>query len=208
MAVNEMNLNVSAETVSVNRLLGVLGMIGAPMLLLETILRMANVLPQNTDNALVGFVEMIYIGGWIALAFGMRRLRVTGNRLGSKIVFGLQMFGLILAFLFSVQVLFGANFEKPDATLFFKICDLGFPFSHLFMIVIGVMVWRANIWRGWLQIAPFLVGIVLALFMSGLGALVEFSQVALIFAASTAIGLFSLALAVFGNSAKTIDTII
>lgn len=204
MSVNEMNLITMAEnkTLSVNRLLGILGMIGAPMLLLETILRIVNILPQNTDNAWIGLLEILYIGGWIALAVGMRRLRVTGNGLGGKIAFGLQMIGLILAFLFSVQVLFGASYEKADTTLFFKICDVGFPFSHLFMIVIGVMVWRAEIWKGWLKIAPFLVGIVLAVFMSGIGAFVSIPQGATVFAVSTAIGLFSLAFAVYRSKAE------
>lgn len=204
MSVNELNLATVSETktLSTNRLLGILGMVGAPMLLLETILRIANVLPQNTDNFWIGFVEMIYIGGWIALAVGMRRLRVTGNNLGSKITFGLQMIGLILAFLFAVQVSFGASPEKPNATLFFKICDLGFPFSHLFMIIVGVMIWRAEIWKGWLRIAPFLVGIMLLLFMSGIGAFVSIPQGATVFAISTAIGLFSLALAVYRSRAR------
>jgi len=205
MSVNEMNLVAMAENkaLSGNRTLGILGMTGAPLLLVETILRIINVLPQNTDNAWIGLVEMIYIGGWIALAVGMRRLRVTGNGLGSKIVFGLQMIGLILAFLFTVQVLFGAGFDKPPVSLFFKICDLGFPFSHLFMLVVGAAIWRAGVWRGWLRLAPFLVGIVLALFMAGLGALVDLPQGALIFAVSTAVGLFSLAYGVFKSSAKT-----
>lgn len=202
MVVNEMNLVAAQDvrTLPVNRLLGVLGMIGAPMLFLETILRMMNVLPQNTDSFWIGFIEMIYIGGWIALAVGMRRLRVTGNGLGSVIAFGLQMIGLILAFLFTIQVMFGESYGKPDATLFFTICDAGFPFSHLFMLVVGVMVWRAGIWRGWLHVAPFLVGIVLAFFMAGLGAFVDVPQGALVFAATAAVGLFSLAFAVYRNT--------
>ncbi len=204
MSVNGMNLIAAtdAQTVSVNRLLGAAAMIGAPMLLLETILRMVNVLPQNTDNFWIGFVELFYIGGWIALAVGMRRLRVTGDNLGSRIVFALQMLGLILALLFTVQVMCGAGYDKPPVSLVFKICDAGFPFSHLFMLVVGVFVWRAGVWRGWLRVAPFLVGIVLLLFMAGLGALVELPQGALVFAATAAIGLFSLALAVYKSGAR------
>ena len=71
------------------------------------------------------------------------------------------------------------------------------------MIVVGVMVWRAGIWKGWLKIAPFLVGIVLALFMSGLGTLVNLPQGATVFAASTATGLFSLALGVYKSGEQS-----
>lgn len=207
MSINEIHLAQTAtetEKFFGNRLLGILAMTGAPMLLIETILRILNILPQNTDNAWVGFIEMIYIGGWIALAVGMRRLRVTGNGWGSKIAFALQMIGLILAFLFTIQVICGVGYDKPPVSIFFIVCDIGFPFSHLFMLVVGVMIWRAGIWRGWLRVAPFLVGIVLALFMAGLGALVDLPQGATIFAAATAIGLFSLAYGVFKNDAKIV----
>lgn len=206
MPVNEMSLIAAREdrAFSADRLLGILGMIGAPMLLVETILRIINILPQNTDNGWIGLIEMIYIGGWMALAAGMRRLRVTGNGLGSKIVFAWQMIGLVLAFLFTVQVIFGAGYDRPPVSVFFKICDLGFPFSHLWMLVVGALVWRAGVWRGWLRVAPFLVGVVLALFMAGLGRLVDLPQGATVFAVSTAAGLFSLAYGVFKNGAKTI----
>ncbi len=149
MSVNEMSLELDSGTRASflsNRKLGVLAMLGAPMLLVESVLRTANVLPQDGDNFWVGLLEMIYVGGWIALAFGMRRLRATGDGKASRVLFIVQIVGLILAFLFAVQICFGASFAKPNS--FFVVTDLAFPFSHLFMFVVGAFVARAKVWRG------------------------------------------------------------
>ena len=133
---------------------------------------------------------------WLpALTVGMRRLRATGDGAGARVLFIVQLYGLTMAFLFGAQVFFDAIFEKPNQTLFFKITDIFFPFSHLLMLVVGIFVVRAGIWRGSIKFAPFLVGIVLALFMTGVVSFdTPFSLP--VFAASTAIGLFSLAFAV------------
>jgi hypothetical protein len=125
-ACRRMNLPAIARENSLfnNRFLGTLAMLGAPMLLVETVLRMAGILPQKTDNAWIGVLEMFYIGGWIALIGGMRRLRATGD--GARILLIVQMFVLIMAFLFGAQVFFGAISEKSNQTLLFKITDLFF----------------------------------------------------------------------------------
>ena len=63
------------------RLLGTIGMIAAPMLMMETLYRMAAHIPDEQNNRLVGVLGTIYITGWMASAIGMRRLRVTGKSL-------------------------------------------------------------------------------------------------------------------------------
>jgi hypothetical protein len=128
----------------------------------------------------------LYIGSWIAGAIGMRRQRVTGDSTGSKIAFIVQMIGLTLALLFSVQQLVGINHEVSG--WFFAATDIAYPFSHVFMLVVAVFVWRAGVWHGAGRLAPWLVGLALPLFFT-LVSLIGIAAGSVGFASLTALGL-------------------
>jgi hypothetical protein len=163
MSVNEIKLfSNQRNVISSNRFLGILGILGAPMLFAEMVIRAFLNEPEKLDERLVGFLGVFYIGGWIATTIGMRKLKVTGEGTASRIVFIIQMVGLILAFLFSVQELFGETYATGG--VFWQITDIAYPFSHVFMIVVGLLVWRARIWKGSAQIAPVFVGLMLPMF--------------------------------------------
>jgi hypothetical protein len=92
----------------------------------------------------------------------MRKLKVTGEGTASKIVFIIQIIGLILAFLFNVQALFGVTFATGGT--FWRITDIAYPFSHVFMIVVGILILWAGVWKGLARIAPLFVGLMLPMF--------------------------------------------
>jgi hypothetical protein len=161
MSVNEMNLPVRPRSLAVgNCLLGLLGMIGAPMMLIFFMFGNTDgSAPKTLEERLICLTGVFYMGGWICSAVGMRRLRVTGNGLGGKIVFIIQITLLSLALLYSVMEAGGYNFLNGG--LLFAIADAGYPFSHLFMNVVGIFVVRAKVWQGLPKFAPFPVGIAL-----------------------------------------------
>lgn len=167
MSVNQMEIPADEIKLSIgNRWLGGLCLIGAPMLLVQFIFNPGGVAnPEPTfQGRIIAFLGVLYMGGWLAGAVGMRKLKVTGTGLGSYIVFIIQVIGLILATMFSVLDTFGLTYENGG--LIFAVTDIAYPFSHLLMIVVGVLTWRAGVWPGLAKFAPLLVGVALPVTLS------------------------------------------
>ena len=143
-----------------NRILGAIAIIGAPMLLISFLLNATDSeAPKTLRDQLFSLAGFFYILGWMAGAVGMRQLRATGRRLGSKIVFVIQMVFLGLALIFSTMEVMG--YSGTDRNLLFAVTDLGYPLSHLFMLVVGIFTVRADVWKGVSKVAPFIVGLAL-----------------------------------------------
>src|SRR5947209_736420 len=159
MTVDQVNLPARRSATSSGlRMLGIMGMICAPMMLAEAVYRYVAHLADNEDPPVIGLLGAIYIGGWMCSATGMRRLRVMGNGIWSMAVFIVQMMGLLLAWFWSVQEIFKWNFV--EGSLLFNIGDAAWPLSHLFMLVVGCFLWKAGVWRGLpRRLAPFLCGL-------------------------------------------------
>ena len=199
MATNQLELVVDSKTGAIdNRIFGLLGIIGAPMLLLQFLLGTRGMNAEGGErNALIALLGALYIGGWICGAIGMFRARAYGKSKSSKIVFVLQMILLSFALTFSVLETFGVTYENGG--VLFAVFDAGYPLSHLFMIVVGLFTIRAGKWRGFSKYAPLLVGIALPLTMGLMPLLGEKAGVVL-FGALTAIGLTAIGSTVFRKS--------
>jgi hypothetical protein len=137
------------------RLLGTIGMVCAPMLFVSGFLY---ALGDGPAALIASALGMLYLIGWAASAAGMRQLRVAGRLSGA--VFAVQLVGLSLALVFNVLEMARAN---PD-TLLFRVTDLAWPASHLFMLVVGALVLAARVWRGWRGWTPLLCGLALPVF--------------------------------------------
>jgi hypothetical protein len=72
---------------------------------------------------------------------------------------------------------------------------MAYPFSHVLMIIVGIAVWRAGIWRGWRIVPAFLCGLALPLFFAG-SALVGRENSGWIFIGGVTLGFFLLGYAV------------
>lgn len=189
MSVNEINLALNeGRSEFGNKILGIIGCIGAPMLLINMILF------GGETNPFVGVIGSLYIIGWIAGAIGMRRERVTGRGTASTVIFLLQVMLLVLALMSNIMEICGVTLESNNAL--YGICDAAYPLSHLFMLVVGIFVWRAKIWRGLFRIAPFIVGFALPLFFAAVS-FVGIRIGGIGFSALTAIGLMLISYAVF-----------
>jgi hypothetical protein len=192
------NLDLPAESAAAGlkyRWLGTLGMIGAPMLFIEMATRALMNQPEKLDARFIGATGVLYIGGWIAVAVGMRRLRATGEGWAGSIVFAVQMTGLVLAFLYSIQELFMLDFAR--GSLFFTFTDAAYPFSHMFMFVVGWLVWRARVFRGAGRLACFGVALMLPLFFT-LDNLLGSSAASILATGLAALSFFVLARALSG----------
>lgn len=200
MSVNEMSLPVRRESFSVgNRVLGLLGMIGAPMLFIFIMFGNTDAGASKTlKDQIISLTGVFYISGWILSAVGMRRLRATGNGLGSKIVFIIQITLLSFALLYSVMEVFGYSYQNGG--LIFALADAGYPLSHLFMNVVGIFVVRAKIWQGLPKLAPFIIGIALPVTMA-LMAFGYTSFAGYFFGSMTMLGLATIGYKVYRQSA-------
>ena len=193
MSVNELNLTVNrAGSTNIYRLFGTIGMMFAPGLYLASFFHAGNFDEPNPQQIFASVFGVIYLCGAMASATAMRGLRVTGNGAGAAILFAVQIAGLFTAMW--CDILEYAAPHLKESTVFF-ITDMAYPFSHALMIIVGVAVVRAGVWRGWRKIPAFLVGLALPLFF---GASAFFGRVngSFIFPLFVTVGFFLLGYAV------------
>lgn len=130
------------------RMLGTIAMICAPALLIEGLLL------QGGENALItGIASMVFMAGWICSNTGMRRMRAAGAGKWGRAVLLIQLFGLVLAFMFG---LFEATGVLGRESIVFNITDTAWPLSMLWMLVVGITVIKANRLSGWQRFVPVL----------------------------------------------------
>lgn len=147
------------------RLLGLLGILGAPafVVLVRGFLKPV---PGVASDPRGDLLMLAYLAGWAASAVGLRWLRVAGRGRGAAVVSAVQLTALALAATQNVQDLAG---RRPLGAQFYLVTDVAWPFSHLFMLVVFAAVWRAGVWTGWRRWTPLLGGLVLPLTFLGGG---------------------------------------
>jgi hypothetical protein len=193
MSVQEISLPFENKNFMVSmQMLGLIGMICSPMLFFGTFFYPSDFVQETPNQIYITAFGVLYMAGAIASAIAMRRQRVTGNDTGAKILFIVQIIGLILA-MCSDLLGFGSQSFK-ESTLFFAF-DMFYPFSHVLMIIVGIAVIRAKIWRGWKKIPALLVGFALPLFFAS-SALFGGENVLFTFIVPVTLGFFLLGLAV------------
>lgn len=167
--------NQSSTNTITPRLLGAVGMIGAPFLMLEGVSHYF--LNISGSSPLGGFLELFYLGGWISSVIGLGMLQATGRGKAGKIILGLQLLGLTLATIFSLFNIFLPDLN-PDSVIF-QITDLAWPLSHTFMLVVGSAALITKRLSGWTRFAPLACGLAVPLLMAVM--MIGGEQVALLF---------------------------
>jgi hypothetical protein len=184
-----------------NRILGAVGMVLSPMLVLSWMFH-APQFDQPSPNPLITSLGgILYLLGAMASATAMRNLRVTGSGIGGAILYFVQMTGLFLAIWFDVL-----EYAAPHlrGTWVFFVTDLAYPFSHVLMIVGGVAVIRTGLWRGWRRVPAFLVGLALPSFIL-LSVLFGRANGSFIFPLLVTTGFFTLGLAVLTARTREVN---
>jgi hypothetical protein len=169
-----------------HRVLGVLGMLGAPAFLFMSS-------PPAPTDLRANLLMSAYLVGWACSAVGMRRLRATGRGRGALAIFVIQMLGLALAFCQQPQDQLG---RRPLGDAFYSACNIAWPLSHLFMLVVFAAVWRAGVWTGWRRWTPLACGLALPLMFAAAAAAAQVAPPGAVFAAATAVSFLALGLAV------------
>lgn len=194
---SQTNLAINGQSVSFNynHLLGTIGMIFSPMLFVSLMIDTSFAdIPHRAQIS--SAFQLLYLSGWMCSAVGIRVQRATGKGIGG-IIFVVQIAGLLLAM--------GLNFieisqSNPDGTgLIYHVTDAAWPLSHLFILVVGVAVMRAKVWRGLRRLTPFVCGSALLL-MIPFALLLGQTKSAPVFGLLTTIGFMSLAYAVKTSS--------
>ena len=205
MSVQEISLpassNKSATTATALRRLGIIGMICAPDLYFASSFYSQNVDQPNPNQIFASFLGVLYLCGALASAIAMRQMRLTGNGLGAKILFGVQIAGLLLAMMFDVIEYAAPSLKQ---TWFFFVTDMAYPFSHVLMIIVGIAIVRAGVWRGRRRVPAFLIGFALPLFFAASGVFGR-ENTGWIFIGSVTLGFFALGLSVFNANQKEIN---
>ncbi len=199
MTVQQMVLQDSSRQSFIsNRTLGALGMILSPMLAFGWLFHAPH--PDQPPAYRLGACGggFLFLVGARARATAMRRLRVTGSGTGAKVLYVVQAIGLFLAMWF--DILEYAAPQLRQTTLFF-LTDMAYPFSHMLMIIVGIAVIRAGVWRGWRRSGAFLVGLALPFFLA-LMAVVGHANASFVFPSMVTTGFFLLGLAVFTTKSE------
>ena len=115
----------------------------------------------DDPNQFWGAMELLYIFGWMSSIVALLRLNATGRSFGGRLILGIQLVALTLAAAESVMI---AIVPSPDqSTLFYQITDIAWPFSHTFMVVVGIAVLVARVLPIRQRVTPLLCGLVLPL---------------------------------------------
>ena len=193
--------NQSQNILSINRMLGVVAMVSSPLLYLGIVFFAPDSAGANPSKIFAMLGGISYLAGAMAGATAMRNLRVTGSGTSAKILYVVQMIGLFLAMCFDVIENAAPNLRETWAGF---ITDMAYPFSHLLMIVVGIAIVRAKIWRGWRTIPAFLAGLGLPLFII-LSLFVGRENAFYTFPLLTIAGFFGLGLAVYLTKIECLD---
>lgn len=133
-------------------LLGTVGMLASPALLLDVALN-----GFGTAGFSGGLLNAIYSLGWGCSVAGLWHAGALGHGRTSRVVFGVEMAGLVLAFAWAALLMAGSSHET-GGTLF-RVTDMAWPASVAFMLVVGGVTVRAGRWTGWRRFTPLLCGL-------------------------------------------------
>jgi hypothetical protein len=135
------------------RLLGILGMAGAPWMLIDFIENGLYDRFKNTSAS--GVHNLLFITGIMCSVLGLYYLKAAGTNKGGKIVMLIQLALLALANCWNIYEII-----SPDSSdrLFF-ILGLFWPASCMFLVITGIFIIRAKRLTGWRKVVPLLAGL-------------------------------------------------
>ncbi|WP_224998496.1 hypothetical protein [Cesiribacter sp. SM1] len=145
-----------------NKMLGTLALVGAPWLLIGTVVEDQFPALELKDSWWSGVWGIMYISGWMFSMLGLQRIKATGNSLFGKVILRVVLASLTLANVSNVMRFFLVP-EYPGYFYFFDFC---WPISNILMLVVGTMVIVSKGLPGWKRYVPLVVGLWLPIVVS------------------------------------------
>jgi hypothetical protein len=135
------------------RLLGILGIAGAPWMLIDFIENGLYDRFENTSTS--GVHNLLFITGCMCSVLGLYYLKAAGTNRAGKIIMIIQLSLLALANCWNVYEIINPD---SNARLFYLL-GLFWPASCLFLVITGIFVIRAKRLTGWRKVVPLLAGL-------------------------------------------------
>ena len=110
---------------------------------------------QNVTTWKTGLFGLIYMIGWMCSILALRRMEILDKTRWAKVAFTIQLSLLTLAQLWNIWVIVGSGFDN----IFFRILDVCWPLSNIWMLAIGITAVRAKKLQGWKRFVPLFVGL-------------------------------------------------
>ncbi|GAB3690684.1 hypothetical protein GCM10027592_08120 [Spirosoma flavus] len=145
-----------------NKLLGIIALIGAPFLAINTYLHVQHQSgqpPVYTTNSLSGFFDLLYISGWLCSIIALRQLNATSSDRFGQIMPKIMLITLGLADLWNVYEMILPNHN----TWLYHALDMFWPISNVAMLGMGIAVIRGRQLPGWKRYVPLACGLWLPL---------------------------------------------
>ena len=161
------------------RLLGTMGVLASPMLLIESARSGFDTPAFDRVNALLGLVFLV---GWACSMIGLSCHRAMGVGARGIWLLAMQGVGLMLAASQQIQDFLFRHSNTENAL--YRVADTAWPLSVVFMLVVGGVVARARVWSGWRRWSPLLCGMSLPLLFVTMGVAGRYAS-AIVFGFST-----------------------
>jgi len=134
------------------KILGTIGIIGAPWMLIDFINN--GLYDRFVMTSASGIRNLIFMTGWISSVIGLYKMHQQGITKGQKKIFIVQLVLLSLANIWNI-----AEIINPLSTSqIVFLLNFSWPLGGLFMIVTGIAVIKANKMKGWKKYAALLTG--------------------------------------------------
>ena len=137
-------------------LLRIIALIGAPFLLIDFYVNGSAVGGADyMHTSWSGVFGLIYMTGWSCSILALIKRNANTKKRIIRTLGVVQLTLLTFANFWNIYEIIspGAN------TLLFNVLDLFWPLSNVFMLVLGIVVWRTSALEGWSKFAPFASGL-------------------------------------------------
>ncbi len=132
--------------------LGIVGMIGAPGLWLESSFYD---IEHHQNTSIGGVFDLLYMIGWMCSVYGLLQLQAAGKKRSGNIILYIQLGLLAVANIWNVWEIIDPTSTHP----IYQVLDKFWPASNLFMIVTGIAVIVAKWLSGYQRFVPLAAGL-------------------------------------------------
>jgi hypothetical protein len=140
-----------------NRILGTIGMSGAPFLGIDFFLNgggFGGAPYEHTSQT--GLFCLIYMTAWMCSIWGLLKVGASGPGRGRNVLIA-QLLFLSIANISNVYEILSP--ETASTSIFYNLMDSFWPISNLFMLATGITILRARILQSPHRFVPLIVGL-------------------------------------------------